>query len=257
MEGKLIKKIIIILFLLIFIALTLSFSVFYYFFNLSKPDNYINNSYRKIILSNHLLRTVFRLDQVGDARFDYAVNKNLPKLKIIIYHQIDNNLMPDTMKTVIGEIKKVIEKPVEISVIEKSFPGNLINPVSDEKLKTLVKANPADWPVFGNTAVLQIFLLGRYTAHPTYAGLVKDSENIFLFMDSIKDISDYQASTEKAETSTIMHEFAHLLGAGHVNDKNCILAGTLENLDEESMPTYFYTSYCDADLEEINRALSL
>lgn len=247
------KKTLAVFLLLIIIIITFSYSAFYFFLNLQTSNNIINNSFRKKIISNYFLKNIFRLNQAGDARFNFATNNEFVRLKVIVYYQDKEVLYQETVEKAVDEIKKVVNKN---QVIIKKLPITILidDFTDDKKLNQLVKKYPAKWSTPDKTAVLQVFILKKYYLHPTYAGLVKDDHNIFIFMDAIKDVSDMQRTTQDAEVSTILHEFGHLLGANHVSNPGCIMNEKVENLTED-FPTVINTFYCPEDLEEINASL--
>ncbi|MDO8658409.1 MAG: hypothetical protein Q7K55_06710 [Candidatus Levybacteria bacterium] len=247
------KKAFFVFLLLIIIIITFFYSTFYFFLNLQTSNNFVNNSFRKKIISHYLLRRIFRLNQAGDARFNFAANNEFTRLKVIVYYQDGEVLYQETIEKAVDEIKKVINKD---EVIIKKLPLTVLidDFTNDRKLSQLVKKYPSKWSTSEKTAVIQVFILKKYSLHPTYAGLVKDDHNIFIFMDAIWDVSDMQKTTQDAEVSTILHEFGHLLGANHVSNLGCIMNGKVENLID-NLPTTITTSYCPEDLEEINASL--
>jgi predicted Zn-dependent protease len=78
---------------------------------------------------------------------------------------------------------------------------------------------------------------------------------IFLFKDAMKNVSDTDESLIAMEISTILHEFAHLGGAEHIQNTGCIMADTVENLDFFTKIPSIRDSYCKEDLDAINKAL--
>ena len=72
-------------------------------------------------------------------------------------------------------------------------------------------------------------------------------------MDRIKEVSGRASPKGDTEVSTILHEFAHLLGADHTSDKTCILSPLLET--KASDLGKLATTYCDSDLIVIRAAL--
>lgn len=220
---------------------------------MQSSNNSVNNSFRKKIISNYFLRRILRLSQVGDARFDFATNNEFTRLKIVVYYQNGEVLYQETVEKAVDEIRKVVNKN---EILIKKLPLTVLidDFTNDNKLNQLVKKYPSKWSTSEKTAAFQIFILKKYSLHPTYAGLVKDDHNIFIFMDAIKDVSNMQKTTQEAEVSTILHEFGHLLGANHVSNMGCIMNEKVENLTD-NFPAIINTSYCPEDLEEINASL--
>lgn len=233
----------------------ISSSLLYFCFNIINPINPINNSFRKTFIKNELLRKVFKLNAVGDSRYEYAEGLQFTKLKIIVLKQAEENLSSKTLPALKKEFSRVINKPEGIFV-EESFLTDQDNvDFNDNDLKNLVKKYPNASNSETKTAVLFIFVLKKYTPNPTFAGLVLDSSHIFLFMDAIKDVSDKQSSSQGVEISTILHEFGHLLGAEHIDGQDCILSQSVENITY-NLPSTILTSYCQIDIDEIETRLS-
>lgn len=248
------KKYIVIPLLLILIITSFSFAILYYFLNINSPDNTINNSFRKKIIASFFLRRIFRLNQVGDARYDFTSNEKFKRININVYYQYGEVLYPQTIEKAAFKIQEITKKPKGITIKKIPITTFIQDHVTDQEINLLTKKYPAKWITTDDTVTLQIFILKKYNEFPTYAGIVKDAHNIFIFKDSISDVSDRQATTQDAEISTILHEFAHLLGADHVGNPTCILHEKVENLTD-NLPTDINTSYCQEDLEAIQDSL--
>lgn len=207
-----------------------------------------------MFIKNELLKKVFKLNQIGDARYEYTEDKKFTKLKIIVLKQEDENLSSKTLPALKKEFLRVIKKPEGIS-LEESFLTDQNNAdFNDNDLKNLIKKYPNASNPKTKAAVLSIFVLKKYAPSPTFAGLVLDSNHIFLFIDAIKDVSREQKSSESVEISTILHEFAHLLGAEHIDSQDCILSQRVENLTY-NLPSLILYSYCQIDIDSIETAL--
>lgn len=243
------------MFLLAIISTMAAYVFFFYSFNLMDPENRINQTLRPVILAVPGLRILFRLHQYGDARFDYAKSENFSKIVINIYHLPGKSLTEGVMDLVINEMKRVVVKPAGIEVGKITQIPLRNNTYEDVTLKNILKIYPADRSRKNGVAALNIFLLDEYAEVPTYAGLVINDDAIFLFMDSLKDISGSQLSTKKAEMSTILHEFGHLLGAEHANSPDCIMSEVVEDSSFGILPARISESYCDSDMQVIREAL--
>lgn len=248
------KKALLTLLLLTIVILTFSFSISYYFLNLNKSGNLSKSSFRKRIISEPFLRKIFKLHQIGDARYDFATDKNYKKLNVIVYYQYGEILNTETIEDAVLEFKQIIKKPNGITIKKIPLTTSVPDYITDEELNSLIKKYPIKWQLFGDTATIQIFILKKYE-QSTYLGIVKESNNIFVFKDSIKDVSTYQSSTKRAEVETILHELAHLLGSDHVLEEGCILFGRVENIIG-GFPATINTTYCPSDIQEIKSSLS-
>lgn len=238
--------------LLLLIILTAFFFILLYIsFNFIAPDNPLNQVFRLKIAKIVPLRKIFKLYQVGDARSDYLTIDNFKKLEITVYSFPGESLNPLTKEKIVDQISQIIEQPKQITIVEKNYREETNAEVDDKMIHSLLKAYPVN---LKGQANLQIFILDRYSPQPSFAGLVKNAYSIFLFNQPINNISNFETSTYKIETSTILHEFAHLLGAGHVEKDGCILSEKVENITY-GRPTMFTTTYCVEDIEKIESAL--
>lgn len=242
--------------LLLIIACTSAFSVLYYSFNLSDPANTINTTLRKRILMYPMIRKALRLQQVGDARFEYMYHRSLP-LEIYLYNQQGVQLESETVEKIQREIQYVTHKYAAITVHDSRTLYNISDSIDDDEVNTILDLYAPDTSLISKTVPLHIFLLSYYSPHPSYAGMVTDAHSIMLFKDAIVNVSESQRLMEAVEISTILHEFAHLGGAEHIENPDCVLADTVENLDFFNKIRNIRDSYCDEDLEAIKNAIKI
>jgi len=203
------------LLLLIIILFIFSYIFLYYFFNLAPKDNYFNKTFRPKIISNFFLRKIFKLHTIGDARYDYLKDDVFKSLMINVFNQEGETLTDETKNQLVSKISALIKKPDGITISEKTLEDPLPENVTDQDLINLLKIYQHN---SNKKAQLNIFVLKKYEPHPTYTGLVIDAGSIFIFMDTVRDLSFYEKTTTSAEISALLHEFAHLLGAEHVED---------------------------------------
>lgn len=196
------------------------------------------------------LRKIFKLHQIGDARFDYSTNKNFSSLEIIIYSPDRNIFTSYSQELLLTKLAQIIDKPDGLHITEKNHNINLSGAVDDVFLNKIIASTSVN---LKNSAKLQIFFLDEYQSSPTNLGLVKDAYNIFLFTKPLENISYFEKTDELAFVSTILHEFAHLLGAGHVSNDGCLLSEKVENL-AFGRPAEIKTDFCPEDIAEIKKS---
>lgn len=210
---------------------------------------------RKHVMMYPLFRKVFRLQQVGDARYEYMYKRAMP-LEIFLYYQEGVSLEPNTIEKITREIQFVTHKYAPITIHPPITIHAVPDKVDDANINSILDLYGADTNLLSPTVPLHIFVLKYYLPHPSYAGLVTDAHSLILFKNPIEYVSDNEQSRVAVEISTILHEFAHLGGAEHITNPNCILADTVENLDFYTKIDSFRDTYCDEDLAEIQRAAS-
>lgn len=224
------------------------FSFFYSSLNLLPPENNLNQFFRPKIIRSPTLRQGLNLRQIGDARHALGTASHYPTLKITVFETENFSLSTGVLENAKSEIKKVVKKPEGVTLEIKQIEPPHESSVSDESLKKLA----ADYPA--GKAEVQIFLLGQSESAPSFAGLVTNDHQIYLFMNTIEQVARPGAQPA-LETSTILHEFAHLLGAEHVDHENCLLSPKIEDTSL-GLPNIFRDEYCWYDLAEIRDALN-
>ncbi len=219
----------------VYIFLTTSFGIL-------NPDNFVNTLYRKKFIRNATVRKLLNLNRPGDARFEIAASHNLD---IYLYSAEGLSLEPGTMETVGKELQRVLNAPVQVHT--ESLPLSS-GSVGDADLENLHKKYRSE---------ITLFLLGSYAPHPSYVGLVDHSDAMYIFKDAIDDVAHLQKSSTATEISTILHEFAHLLGAEHIDIDGCILSEKVEDSTYYNLPSLITDSFCNTDIHEIRRALAI
>lgn len=244
------------LFLLLIIFITGSFIFGTVVFKMLDPSNSMNRAFRKPVIAIPLLRKLLRLNQLGDARYEY-VTKRFNPMKIYVYYQEGVALDSKSVDSFVREMYHITHKATQITVETPQILTGIPEKVMDTDVDQLVARYGSDSSLFSNTVPLHIFVLKYYVTSPSYVGLVVDAHSIVLFKNAINYISEGEPSVVPTESSTLLHEFAHLTGAEHIQTPNCILTGTLETTVGEGSPTVIRDTYCDEDIQEINDALKL
>jgi len=240
--GKVLKTIFLIV---LFISLASSAGIIW----IVKFDNNSFYSYelkKQIIKSPTLLRLI-NLNEPGDARYIYVSAKN--PLPVYVYYFED--VKPN--ENIAGWIDSFIEmttgRVANISLEVLSMP--LKKEYGDSDLN---KIHNSFGGKFSREGVLNIVYLTKHAEKSSHAGIALHRDTIFIFKDSLKDLSDSKQVRDRLEESTLMHEWGHLLGLEHVDDPTCIMSEKVEVIDahflgERQIPTEF----CWETLREIEK----
>ncbi|MFC1626785.1 hypothetical protein ACFL1P_01115 [Patescibacteria group bacterium] len=248
------KKVFIVLVLLLIISTTFIFSFLYISFNFSEPENNVNQLFRKRVMKYPILRKILRLQQVGDGRYEYMYHRALP-LEIYLYYQEGVMLEDETLEQIKREMLYATNKYASVTVHPPITLSGIPDHVTDEDVDALLDQYGTDSSLLAKTVPLHIFVLNYFSPVPSFAGLVSDAHSMMLFKDAMYNVSDTQEALVAIEISTILHEFAHLGGAEHIDNPDCILADTVESLNFFQKISDIRDSYCQEDFEAINRAL--
>ena len=120
--------------LLFIIITTFSFSFLYYSFNLSEPENIVNRLLRKRILVYPSLRKIFRLQQVGDGRYEYMYHRALP-LEIYLYNQEGITLEEGTLEKIKREMLYATHKYAPITVHPPKTLYGIADHITDDDIE--------------------------------------------------------------------------------------------------------------------------
>jgi hypothetical protein len=243
------------LFLTIIVLIIFSFIFLYINLNLMDPKNWVNQFFRKYAIYYSNVRKTLRLHQIGDARFEYMKDRQLP-LEVFLYYQNGVTLNPKTLSELQGKLYTLTRRYFSMTIHSPVTLTDIPDKISDKDINSILDKYGTDSPLFAKSIPLHIFVLKYYLPFPSYAGLVTDAHSMMLFKEPIEYVSDSKNNTYSVEISTILHEFGHLLGANHIPVPDCIMADKVENLDFFSK-IKVREDYCPEDLETINYALKI
>jgi hypothetical protein len=209
-------------------------------------DHPINLSVRDLVLPHKMLVKAFRLNQIGDARYQLTDPKNSP-LRIQISHpakfspssQIENWLQTNVSASV-GKTGILLPPNTNLTAA----------PVSDKHLLELTTTD------LGDNYDLHVIFLPSSSDFPTNSGRTVSSKSIFIFYELIESLSSDVSIQNRLYQSTISHELGHLLGLEHVSAPNCIMSATVEVYENRvhqagNIPLKF----CIESLAQINQLI--
>jgi predicted Zn-dependent protease len=212
--------------------------------SLGEDDNWFNANLRAKLSRSVLLRSGLSLNNPGDAAYDYLADR---KQRVIIEVDVQQGLefSTGTLAEVERQIMEITGKTVEIRL--SSVVASANSSFNDSDLRQL-KDNYHTVRPMKSQAVFYILLVNRYAEDPNQIGTTLGAEGSVVFADAITDLR-----TEKSnlEVSTILHEFLHLLGIGHVDEEDCIMNAAIEvgGIRGRNVSTDF----CPTELELINQ----
>lgn len=240
-------KTITVVFLLIFILVSGTFVFlfisFHYDFSILSP---VNDSSRWAFRENHFWRTIFRLNERGDARNDYYQAAPYSKLVFEVYSGTSGNLYPGSVDLLKNELGSVIKKPGGIKVTEEDF-GTVPTEVTEKYLNNLAK----DFPDYtSDTAVIRIYVMSTLKGETDILGQTIGAYSFALFKDSIEENGPSGSVAKDLEKEAILHEIGHLLGAEHIPNQECVMNALVDSNDITTL-TFTPTTYCPEDLATI------
>lgn len=230
--------------LLIFLLLAIiSIPVLMYFIKFNNTS-LLGAELKTFVLEKPNIVRLTNLNEPGDARFSYF-NKNKGNVNV--------NLVSVNYKKTNENVNLWIEEMINQTVDKRSSVGRIIHigyPVTklltkedlNEIRKDAIAKNPAD---------LYLIYASSYAEKETAVGLVLHRDTIFIFRDAIEVLSERENIKNVLEQTTIMHEWGHLLGLGHVNDGSCIMDESVDVYDYPPIGKDLPTRYCDKELQLI------
>ncbi|MBU2228867.1 hypothetical protein KJ810_00500 [Patescibacteria group bacterium] len=191
-------------------------------------ENWFNTHYRSKIAQYPLMRSLFYLHWDGDAKSDYLTSNRFSSLKIEI-DRYEECLLTDEMFDAIEKgIEKVVQKPGGIAFEESNIFSLTKNEYTVEELLA-IKETYKDKSSSRNEATIQLVCVNGYADDPSNIGLTLMEDGIGIFWQTIKELaSNNPDSLEPYVVSTVLHEFGHQIGMGHIEDDECLMAAFVE-----------------------------
>lgn len=219
-------------FLLVIIILSFGFSALRLLAQGSE-DNFFNREYRQKFAEYKFLRKIFALNHYGDAKSDYLD----PEMKEIVF-TIDQQVGTAPHEGVIALVKTRIA----------NFLGKEVLFIAGKQFKPNK-----------NQVVVKLMILKTDPEYPDTLGSTKGSDTILVYYEALLNFTRVSPETLDVYTaSTILHEFAHLLGLEHNNEKDCLMNEHTEP-DHIAKPNRneIITDFCDYEKDLIKQAQML
>ena len=195
-----------------------------------QPNQLISQEIRQIIIQSPKIRELVKINQAGDARYEYLNDDNTPiTVRVLNF----SNSKPDK------DLEAWITDMVSITTGKSILVTQEI--ISDQPLKPqysdddLVKLLEQINTTSSDSPYLDIIYLSTYAEVPSHVGLVNHSNTIYMFKDVVRNLTSQPAVQSRIEQSTLMHEWGHLLGLEHVDQEKCVMSGTVEVFEKRKV----------------------
>lgn len=214
----------------------------------------VNREFRPLLLRSVLTRQIFFLNKPGDARYEY-VSRDNNKIVVEVDYQKDVNPNEEIKDWFEALFIEVLNKEAEVVISEDNTIENL-DSFSDNQLKKYEKVSRSP-TLSENRTYLHILYVAASKETPSNTGLVLDEDSIFIFGNSIRELSERNSILARIEQSTLNHEFGHLLGLEHVDRDDCVMSETVEvygnrRRQSENIPL----DYCKESWERVREIRS-
>lgn len=211
--------------------------------SLGDDGNWFNTHLRESFAKSPTARKIFTLNSPGDAAADYLANE--PE-RIIIEVDVQNGwqLSPGALAEVEEQIYNITGKAVETRL--SSQINTTADSFNNEELLGLMENNRTT-RTSKNQAVFYLLLVSGSEENPGEIGTTLGAEGAAVFSKTVESL---HGNTKSLEVSTILHEFLHQLGIGHVEDKNCIMN---EAVEVGGYRSKISTDLCPAELDLLNQ----
>ncbi len=236
---KVIQTILIIVVLLFFAFLT----VFIYIVKFQN-ENFIGKEIKKNVLKQPVLVDVFRMNEPGDYRYYYA-DESSSQINVVLVSAKGVKINEQSSVWINELVQETIGKNTSITLSSKKIEYK--NSFDDKALNKIRKDIQN-----GKDPVLYLIYLSKYQPRHGLVGITVHKDTIFIFKEAMEELNENQELVDRLEQSTIMHEWAHLLGVEHTPDPNCIMSEKIDvNENPYSWKGVIPIEYCNSTLRQI------
>jgi len=211
---------------IIFVIFYIVISIYLVKFDSTSP---LGQNLRKSIIKYPFLVSFINLNQPGDNRYAYVSAHN-PTISVKVFYT--PNVIPDTdiSTWITNMMTETVGKKIDLEMLPLTEAEALS--YSDQDLNLIRKNNESEK---FNNPVLNIYYLTSYAEKPSYLGLTLHRDTIFIFKQTMLDISEKLEITKRLEQSTVSHEWGHLLDLPHIEELGCVMSNYLETYENWPM----------------------
>lgn len=232
------------LFLLIFTLAVFSVLIVIYVSKFNSKG-YLGSLVKEQFIKYPKLVDLAGMNEPGDYRYLYT-SDSYQELKVVIGEVGDIKVSEDSDTWVKEMIEETLGINANISFTDLDPVGT--GAYSDEGLDQLRKQVSGKL----NGPVLYIIYTTEYEEAPGYIGLTLHKDTVFLFNNALQNLNTNPELTDRLVRSTLMHEWAHLLGVGHTEGTSCIMSEKIHVSDNPgSWKGNIPIEYCTSTLHQI------
>lgn len=239
--------------LIFLIIITVSYSTIRIASNSSNEANWFNKTWREKFSRVPFFRTIFLLHWDGDARANYLLSDPFTSLRIEIdkYDQCD--FSENVITQVVQEIESITGKYGMVTVTESDTIPLAKGQYTSDEIRGM-KQRYQDFKSGGGEVALYILCINEYEEIPTNIGHTTQEDGIVFFWYKIFKITKGKEELlDDYVSSTILHEFGHQLGIGHIESPWCLMDESIESPPTDLRLSFIPTVYCDEELKAVQK----
>ena len=232
------EEIVLLLVLLSYLGL---FSVLHF----TSTTSFINAQLRPCLLPYSWARSLFALKAIGDYRLVYLSSPE--PIAVQVWSSANAQPNPELDTWITAMISETIGQTAHLTF--HTLAQTSLTSLSDSELKQTLKTTR---PSNQSQPHLRLLYVPQSATLPTNAGAVLSPDAIFIFTQTINQLSETDLVRAKIEQSTIMHEWGHLLGLDHINQANCLMNERVEVFGNRRFQIInLPTQYCPEELYQL------
>lgn len=189
--------------------------------SLGDETSHFNQTTRYDLGRYALLRSIFGLHKDGDARKAFIFGTS--PLTIEIMEARDAELDAEALETFVEHVERYTGRSVHVIRGARVAAG----PLSATDIATIAHRYRA--PLFGETRLLVVYA-DDFESDGEEVGQTIEEFGMVLSHSRIHALTErFGRTTSSYISSTMLHEFGHQLGLGHIHDSACVMNDYVES----------------------------